>query len=775
MVLPLIAAVALVAAIVATRRARGELGGSLPGPRVGCLGVLLAWILLFIALASAHRAFAAFASPVLIDIGIATLAAILALWSFDWSRAEPPGARPRRRTRSAVWIGALLAELAAVHAIVLLRAGELPSLVPPPLLMVQVGRTARLTPRLVRHHGGLSTPLVGQARDVPADDLVANGSWRVETTVVQGERSGTVTAALRTRSARVPWLSARLDVPVKVVEELGDARFPLRVGNRWAYRLTLTGHVDGLVGLFEGESKTRSSAEVTVVGTRELAEGGVRAFQLRTSRTDQDLWVFAADGSLFAAADDGPHPIVAPSADAVSFQPLGDGCRCVDTGPILGLTHCKEAWHAGQGEVLAFGFLTFGLVAPGGGSAEWDLEGARVGPADAPFAPVAPLDGACRRFDADPDPGNDGPPSVRPTPEESSAAAPPWSPANPAMKAPGDEALFEAAAGERPVGDALALACDAHYAGNPHAWFIFSGSLHLDGSFRVADRDPVLVHNGVDGHDLFFLSGPVALHPGDRIGVKLSEEGKALESVSATVAERLPARAERGLASIECRGLDAARVEEVLAPVLSRIDDELMKIAEGVAPRPGEAEFGLASSLKPTRDALREAAVLVGWADPRVLRRVARERAIEDRFASKNRLLVKELAARALPEVVLDGRLAVHAMRFARDAATLAAYARADHESGGALARARCALLVTVRNTGRTAAPLGHIDGAWLAFASGKTRPLVAIASDGSGAALPRSAERLLALVPLGPIDEGDDAYLVVGGEVLAVPLGGPR
>jgi hypothetical protein len=731
-----------------------------------------------------------FRGQVLVGLAFATLGVAVLVRALAWRAALPPEARVKaRRFAQAAWAGALIAQVALLHAGALLTLGErIPILALPEPAFVHVGRSANITPRLVgvgaerrklgRFHGWVPAPLV-----------------------VTGDLAGTKEITLRAQHRTLPWLTMTARVPIRIVEERGDASFPLRVGNRWRYEVTSSSGVGGLIGFLGAEgSRAAHELQIRVEATDEILGGGVRAFRLALEGTTRvEVQVYAVDGELFFIDEEGSHlPLLParPGPEMIEDQAanLGFGlfrgavCTCGLVGPLRGPAVCRAEIAMNAGIRIGVGILTFGLVAPGDETIMWKLLETTAGPAEAPALVSSAVIAACQappRIDIEP--GDDKPPEVRSTFQQSLAARPEW--------ANDDEgalpqlawreltrAFEERGAVRLPARDVEELVCKVTYRGNPDSWFSVEPDLNV--TLKVGEIGPIALHNADDVHDAMLSVGPLTLRGDERISAHLIDRNsfgsnEDLGVVAGSLRGELPLRARRGLGSIECGGLPRAEVEAILARSLADADEQLTALAGSrLSPIKGDEDFGLAAKFAPARDKIESAAALVGWADPRVARRLAWERRLGERFADKAASLVRDLSQLGIDEMVYDSAppVALRVMGLSCGADVQKAYAKADQAWGrGALRRWGCVLRVSIENRGESThfmhlswAPLSPSEPMMLALGSGKSMKLQPIevegAEHGDGVdevrRLRAGARGVVILVPLGPIPAAKEKAL---------------
>lgn len=731
-----------------------------------------------------------FQGQVLLGLAVATLGVAVLVRALAWRAALSPAARVEaRRFAQAAWAGALIAQVALLQAVALLIIHErIPILALPEPAFVQVGRSANITPRLVR-------------ASAERRQLDRSHGWVPAPVVVTGDLAGTKEVTLRAQHRTLPWLTMTARVPIRIIEERGDASFPLRVGNRWRYEVTSYSSVGGLIGLLGAEgSRAAHELRISVEATDEILGGGVRTFRLALEGTTRvEIQVYAVDGELLFIDEEGSHrPLLParPGAEMIEEQAANLGfelfpgavCTCGLVGPLRGPTVCRAEIAVNAGIQIGVGILMAGIVAPGGTTIVWKLLETTAGPAEAPAVVSSAVIAACQappRIDIEP--GDDTPPEVRSTFQQSLAARPEWANEDESAlpQIPWREltrAFEERGAVRLPARDVEELVCKVTYSGDPDSLFCVAPDLDI--TLKVGEIGPIALHNADDAHDAFLSVGPLTLRGDERISARLVDRNsfgseEALGVVAGSLRGELPLRARRGLGSIECVGLPRAEVEAILARSLAEADEQLTALAGSrLSPIKGDEDFGLAARFGPARDRIEDAAALVGWADPRVARRLAWERRLGERFADKAASLVRDLSQLGIDEMVHDSDppVALRVMGLSCGADVQKAYAKADQAWGrGALRRWGCVLRVSIENRGESThsmhlswAPLSPSAPMMLALGSGRSIRLQPIevegAEHGRGVDAVRhlraGARGVVIFVPLGPIPAAPEKAL---------------
>lgn len=300
-------------------------------------------------------------------------------------------------------------------------------------------------------------------------------------------------------------------------------------------------------------------------------------------------------------------------------------------------------------------------------------------------------------------PGPDGPPAHYTTLAESAAKRPSWwalRRARDAPDSPSREALEAALAPAAPGAQRLAfVACVVSYAKGTDVVPLNEGA-DLYGTLRLGAR----THSFSGGWFSVPLSS-IAL--GERVSVTANDSDllfdDALGSVSTTYQGKVPFEAKSGPLSLRCGVLEPARFEPLVASHLRAADLAIEKAIEGLRFDREQWDWGAKlSGLPRAEDAVDEVAALVGFADPRVLRRVdwlERARAHLDRQAIP---VVEALRARATTEVTVGAAElgAVSLDRLTCDPREVDAWLRKSPAHAARVPPVRC--LVRVRLTAGT-------------------------------------------------------------------------
>lgn len=257
-------------------------------------------------------------------------------------------------------------------------------------------------------------------------------------------------------------------------------------------------------------------------------------------------------------------------------------------------------------------------------------------------------------------PGSDAPPDKPTTRAESEAAAPHWAKGGLDEIPPAElHALYEKL-GEPVDAGAIAgalLICSVDVGGptdNP-------------GLFDLPDLTTVLtfgknprveLRGSEDTSGMYIASAQATLTPGDSIRATVIDRDflrdRTIGSVRGTYKGTLPWKGKAGRATVECRALVGPKLDAALTERLAGCDQALTEVAPRVAFQPELEDLGfLDSGLTWARTALRRPAALVGWADPRVQRRLEWMRRIEQPFVAAAKQFLAETLAKTPPATAL--------------------------------------------------------------------------------------------------------------------------
>jgi hypothetical protein len=386
-------------------------------------------------------------------------------------------------------------------------------------------------------------------------------------------------------------------------------------------------------------------------------------------------------------------------------------------------------------------------------------------------------------------PGSDEPPAKPSTRAESEAAAPPWA------KRGLDEiplkerrALFEQL-GDQPVeAGALAgavLLCEM--------WV--KGETDHPGLFAIADlttvltigKNPRIEVRGEEDSSAVFVAIPQAtLEPGDSIRAQVIDRDvfrdRTIGTVRGTYKGTLPWTGRAGRAVAECRALAGPALDKLLAERLAGADHWLTETAPYVAFDPEDTvDFGFtANRVDQTRTAVRRLAALVGWADPRVQRRLEWQRRIERPYvAAAKEFFAQALAATPsagtlVPIVPMQFRGRVQEWTCDPDAVKRAVRSAIEHRRGFAKARGGCVLRLQIESTGsrplRVDTFMTTIEGIAaprLVLENGEVIPLATLAIEGHGGIsdhtlAPGATGTVVAIPAMGHVTTGEVPPILV-------------
>lgn len=241
-----------------------------------------------------------------------------------------------------------------------------------------VGRAVRLTPRWAQANSRQCRTLgVFDCvwRDGPSEPRELHGCVAAQS-ALSFDEAGPREAELRGR-CEAPGLSLSVTRRVDALglEERGDARFPLRVGNRWRYQL-IRHQRPGLLGWGLPISGARraltQSQTLEIAGTSQT--DAFRTFELVvTGHRVERFPVIAADGALWLLESGRRRPLLEQRPDGLFFAPLRATVEWSPAAP--GRLPGPGRWVHGTdsvGSVVAAA-LTLGLVVPGSSRLEWEL------------------------------------------------------------------------------------------------------------------------------------------------------------------------------------------------------------------------------------------------------------------------------------------------------------------------------------------------------------------------------------------------------------------
>jgi hypothetical protein len=315
-------------------------------------------------------------------------------------------------------------------------------------------------------------------------------------------------------------------------------------------------------------------------------------------------------------------------------------------------------------------------------------------------------------------PGSDAAPSAYTTLAESAEKRPSWWVGRRPLEAPGGSsfaALEAALVPARP--GALTngfVACTVRYGAATDA-IPFREGADLYGTLRLGARS--LSFSGAS------VSAPlVKLAVGDRVAVSARDSDilfdDDLGAATTTYAGVVPFEAKRGHLTLRCGALEPARLEPVVAEHLRLADRAIDKAVRGLRFDRDAWDWGAKlSGLPDAESAIDDVAALVGFADPRVERRVDWLERARARLEAEAIPIVEELRRAAASEVTI-GAPKLGAVSFERavcDPAEVSAWLRANPALRTREPLVRC--LVRVKITAGTEAwnpPFASIYGAVL-------------------------------------------------------------
>jgi hypothetical protein len=240
-------------------------------------------------------------------------------------------------------------------------------------------------------------------------------------------------------------------------------------------------------------------------------------------------------------------------------------------------------------------------------------------------------------------PGDDRAPERWSSPEESLKAKPAWSrwpfytpESEKKSYAPQlDErvagTLFEAfATGSDPAPDSsgeILLVCSIHYSGHCDGGLkgLFNSDRpELDAEIALRPGASLLASGPEDDRSMFVSIPLVSLKPTEKLAIHLFDRdgGSSRDDLGITrlTGRQLTTKA-KGDTAIDCRRIPRAIVEEQLTKELATVDQAISELADP-KPAPTNEALNVEHLRFLLRQSVQRIAALVGWADPRVTRRL---------------------------------------------------------------------------------------------------------------------------------------------------------
>lgn len=261
--------------------------------------------------------------------------------------------------------------------------------------------------------------------------------------------------------------------------------------------------------------------------------------------------------------------------------------------------------------------------------------------------------------------GDDRRPERWTTPAESLKARPPWSREYPYSYDPkadrdnyapqfwGMGALFSAApkASVVPPGEQVLLVCRVGFAGfcdGGLKGLFGADDPELDVEMTIGRSARLMDHGGEDVRVIDISIPLVTLAPSDRLSFRVFDRdgGGDRDYLGAvTLTPKSLATKAKSDPSIECRVIGHETVEATLASEIAEVDKKLDELADA-APMVQDETLGAEMHQRGLRNCLFRLAGLVGWADPRVVRRMEWAARIEARIVETRARFINDEADR---------------------------------------------------------------------------------------------------------------------------------
>lgn len=315
-------------------------------------------------------------------------------------------------------------------------------------------------------------------------------------------------------------------------------------------------------------------------------------------------------------------------------------------------------------------------------------------------------------------PGTDEPPAQPSTSADSELQAPGWAKGGlDRIDQEEGRALFErAGAGPFEAGTFAGglVVCKVGVDGWTDGRGLF-GSPDLTTHLTLGDNAQTIVRGEEDTQTMVVAQALATLAPGAAIRARVVDRDFFRDRTLATIQGKyrgtLPWVGGRGPATLECRALVGAALDEALVERLAGCDEVLTEVAPKVAFDPENAmDLGFAASgLVWARNTLRGPARLVGWADPRVSRRVEWYRRIERPFVVEAEAFLTRTLAAAPPAsemvAIVPGEFRGRVQGWACGPEAIKLVDRAAHSMrrGDAKRVGGCALQLEIEAVGREA------------------------------------------------------------------------
>ena len=246
-------------------------------------------------------------------------------------------------------------------------------------------------------------------------------------------------------------------------------------------------------------------------------------------------------------------------------------------------------------------------------------------------------------------PGDDIPPARWSTPAESDAALPSWASGfgyAPQLEATIAREWFNRAGAAGATPDEAMALCRVAYDETPDQGLkgLFNASApDLTVRVRLDSKTSLSASGPEDTHEIM-VSAPLLSAGVTRLELDLVDRDGIGSDSLATLNVAIPSSAEttRDMAHAECRLIPRATVESGFDRAAYLTDNEIGKVADRLEADLELEDLGRRSILSKVMTAMAPMAALVGWADPRVKRRVE----WTDRIVTRHQQLCAELAKR---------------------------------------------------------------------------------------------------------------------------------
>lgn len=315
-------------------------------------------------------------------------------------------------------------------------------------------------------------------------------------------------------------------------------------------------------------------------------------------------------------------------------------------------------------------------------------------------------------------PGSDEPPTQPSTRADSELHAPTWAKGGLDVLPPDEAAAIFASLGSELVAPGRLAGAVIVCRASVTRWIDNHGIFNapdLSLTLKLGDNPVVEARGPEDSHEMFVSMALATLAPDDTIRAQVRDRDilsdTRLGAPKGKYTGELPWTARGGRVTLECRALAGAALERVVS--------ERLAICDRVLTDPNPAmefsiesfvRFGyLVSGLGIRRGVLRRLATLVGWADPRLLRRLEWERRIERPVLAEAERFIQSTRDAAAPAtrlaVLVPGQLRGRVEQWAcgPEVARRVDRAAFSMRRGDAAKRGGCALRLEIESIGREA------------------------------------------------------------------------